>query len=148
MFCYKANPLNRQTLESSGLLPQQHTSNELVSMGMFVLPVLSKFKRSALTLPYRNITELSQITPITALYYSFHITTASPPSRTILPTLRCASTALDQLLDRGCWLATKPWVDNHWCLILWKLAGMACLDPESGAKRWCWDEVMRQLLYR
>ncbi|KAF9469825.1 hypothetical protein BDZ94DRAFT_1286396 [Collybia nuda] len=49
-------------------------------------------------------------------------------------------------------LATRPWVENHWCLILWKLAGMVALDPESESnsskKRWCWDEVMRQLLYR
>ncbi|EIN13926.1 hypothetical protein PUNSTDRAFT_117563 [Punctularia strigosozonata HHB-11173 SS5] len=52
----------------------------------------------------------------------------------------------------GCSLATKPWVDNHWSLILWKLAGMVCLDPdkerESGTRRWCPREVMRQLLYR
>jgi hypothetical protein len=37
-------------------------------------------------------------------------------------------------------------------MILWKLAGMVCLDPEKESdvqrKRWCWGEVMRQLLYR
>jgi breast cancer 2 susceptibility protein len=37
-------------------------------------------------------------------------------------------------------------------LILWKLAGMAALDPESEAdvdrRRWCWAETMRQLQYR
>ncbi|KAJ7269415.1 hypothetical protein B0H12DRAFT_1208887 [Mycena haematopus] len=53
---------------------------------------------------------------------------------------------------RGCALATKLWVDNHWALILWKLAGMVCLDParekDPQAKRWCWAEVIRQLLYR
>lgn len=53
-------------------------------------------------------------------------------------------------------MATKPWVDNHWAMVLWKLAGMVCLDPEKETngqgreqgKRWCWGEVMRQLLYR
>ncbi|EIM83586.1 uncharacterized protein STEHIDRAFT_62664, partial [Stereum hirsutum FP-91666 SS1] len=52
----------------------------------------------------------------------------------------------------GCSLATKEWVDNHWGLILWKLAGMVCLDPgrerDMDARRWSWDEVMRQLRYR
>lgn len=60
--------------------------------------------------------------------------------------------ALKELLDRGCTLVTKPWVDNHWSLILWKLAGMVNLDPSKEAnvdeKRWCWSEVVRQLLYR
>jgi len=45
----------------------------------------------------------------------------------------------------------QEWVDNHWGLVLWKLAGMVCLDPQSedsAAKRWCWKEVMRQLRYR
>ncbi|KAF9531916.1 hypothetical protein CPB83DRAFT_867793 [Crepidotus variabilis] len=49
-------------------------------------------------------------------------------------------------------IRTESWVDNHWCLILWKLAGMVALDPEKEAipdqRRWCWDEVIRQLLYR
>jgi breast cancer 2 susceptibility protein len=49
-------------------------------------------------------------------------------------------------------LATQGWVDNHWTLILWKLAGMAALDPmrelEVDRKRWSWTEMMRQLRYR
>ena len=60
--------------------------------------------------------------------------------------------ALDELKRLGCTLATKPWVENHWGLILWKLAGMVCLDPASEndprRKRWCWREVIRQLRYR
>ena len=63
-----------------------------------------------------------------------------------------SAAALEQLLEQGCTLATKSWVDNHWAMILWKLAGMAYLDPESESdgkkKRWCWKEVMRQLYYR
>ncbi|THV07479.1 hypothetical protein K435DRAFT_643336 [Dendrothele bispora CBS 962.96] len=59
--------------------------------------------------------------------------------------------ALNRLLRAGARLATQPWVDNHWTLILWKLAGLVFLDPEQeGTKqpRWSWEEVYRQLLYR
>ena len=63
-----------------------------------------------------------------------------------------AAAALEQLHELGCSLATKPWVDNHWGMILWKLAGLVCLEPEreqdAATRRWCWPEVMRQLLYR
>jgi len=60
--------------------------------------------------------------------------------------------ALDELHARGCTLATKPWIENHWALVLWKLAGLAALDPKNESdparQRWCWPEVIRQLLYR
>ncbi|KAF8921973.1 hypothetical protein CPB85DRAFT_1209445 [Mucidula mucida] len=62
------------------------------------------------------------------------------------------SAAFERLQTAGCTLATQEWVDNHWSLILWKLAGLAYLQPErewyDDQKRWCWDEVYRQLLYR
>lgn len=63
-----------------------------------------------------------------------------------------STAALVELQSLGCSLVTKEWVDNHWGLILWKLAGMVCLDPgrerDMDARRWSWDEVMRQLRYR
>ncbi|KDR85709.1 hypothetical protein GALMADRAFT_381677 [Galerina marginata CBS 339.88] len=101
-----------------------------------------------------NIAMLDQITPDTALYYSFHTTDSTPPPSTPSAPLTVLgpAEALQELLSRGCTLATKPWVDNHWCLILWKLAGMVGLDPEKETNpdetRWCWAEIMRQLLYR
>lgn len=88
------------------------------------------------------------------MYYSFHTSVASPlsPTTSSPPIILGPAAALDHLLDNGCTLATKPWVDNHWCLILWKLAGLVGLDPNrenvSNSKRWCWAEVMRQLFYR
>ncbi|KAF9567810.1 hypothetical protein CPC08DRAFT_626275 [Agrocybe pediades] len=88
------------------------------------------------------------------MYYTFHTTasTPPPPGHSSPPVLLGPAEALKELLDRGCTLATKPWVDNHWCLILWKLAGMVGLDPEKETKpaetKWCWPEVIRQLLYR
>ncbi|KII94288.1 hypothetical protein PLICRDRAFT_99668, partial [Plicaturopsis crispa FD-325 SS-3] len=100
-----------------------------------------------------NVTELSQITPTIALYYSFHTALPTPPDAppSQLPeieTLLGPREALQALHDRGCTLATKPWVDNHWALILWKLAGMAALDPGREPRWWCWAEVLRQLFYR
>ncbi|KAF8167376.1 hypothetical protein B0H34DRAFT_14333 [Crassisporium funariophilum] len=125
---------DRQSLSSSGLQPQQYDNDQLESFGL-------------------NATMLHQITPETALYYSFHTTSSAPPSTFSAPSAALGPTeALKELIDRGCMLATKPWVDNHWCLVLWKLAGMVALDPErekeAGGRRWCWAEVMRQLLYR
>ncbi|KAF8215873.1 hypothetical protein K438DRAFT_1659158 [Mycena galopus ATCC 62051] len=128
-------PVARQTLESSGLVPQEYTTEELEGIDIAV-------------------SELKQITPALALYYSFHTPSATPLSDASPspPKLLGPAAALEELLERGCSLATKLWVDNHWALILWKLAGMVCLDParerDPQTKRWCWAEVMRQLLYR
>ncbi|KZT30791.1 hypothetical protein NEOLEDRAFT_1159892 [Neolentinus lepideus HHB14362 ss-1] len=59
---------------------------------------------------------------------------------------------LEQLHAKGCCLATQEWVENHWSLILWKLAGMVCLDPKSESdsrtRRWCWGHILEQFLYR
>ncbi|THH18249.1 hypothetical protein EW146_g2694 [Bondarzewia mesenterica] len=130
-------PPNRQTLASSGLSPEAYSKEELTAKGI-------------------NVAELSQITPEMAIYYSFYSALndlfisehGSPiPENALGP-----GAALNELKKIGCTLATKAWVDNHWGLILWKLAGMACLDParegEGEGKRWCWGEVMRQLRYR
>lgn len=56
--------------------------------------------------------------------------------------------ALDELVARGCTGAKLPWVQNHWTLILWKLAAMVRLDPSCAHERWSWHELIRQLLYR
>ena len=118
-------------------------------MGMSV--TISCFVESWADTLSSNAAELSQITPSLALYYSFH-TSSTVPLETEAGDELGPSAALEELLSRGCTLATKPWVDNHWCLILWKLAGMVYLDPElendPKRKRWCWSEVIRQLLYR
>jgi len=90
-----------------------------------------------ITTPNRNIAEMSQITPETAVHYSFY--SSSGP---LGPTA-----AFEELQNAGCTLATEDWVHNHWGLILWKQAGMLCLDP-SEAWRWSWEETIKQLLYR
>ncbi|KAH8102418.1 hypothetical protein BXZ70DRAFT_928500 [Cristinia sonorae] len=130
-------PPNRKIpLSESKWVPQQHTSKDLESMDI-------------------NIAELKLITPQTALYYAFHSATPNPYTASQLPGIAATlgtSAALAELLARGCTLATKGWVENHWALVLWKLAGMVCLAPEDeknpAKKRWCWSEVIRQLQYR
>ncbi|KAF7302766.1 hypothetical protein HMN09_00911700 [Mycena chlorophos] len=127
-------PTDRKTLLSSGLAPQSYTAADLEQYGI-------------------NIAELEQITPSIAAYYLFHTPSAELPNTPATPSRAFGpAAALQDLLARGCSLATKAWVDNHWGLILWKLAGMVCLEPElekdPQRKRWCWEEVLRQLLYR
>ncbi|KAH7930929.1 hypothetical protein BV22DRAFT_1077497 [Leucogyrophana mollusca] len=129
-------PANRISLGCSGLCPQSYTDDELGSMGL-------------------NLSELHQISLNTALFYSFHAPSSLPPEGSqpaSPPKLLGHATALEELHARGCSLATEAWVKNHWPLILWKLAGMAALEPQREAdlhkKRWCWPEVIRQLLYR
>ena len=87
--------------------------------------------------PGRNFEEMSQITPETAVHYSFY-----SPSGSLGPV-----TAFEELLSAGCTLATEDWVRNHWGLILWKQAGMLCLDPTE-ARRWSWEGTIDQLRYR
>ncbi|PVF98238.1 hypothetical protein CPB86DRAFT_853393 [Serendipita vermifera] len=56
--------------------------------------------------------------------------------------------AFQELKIRGCSLIEKTWVENHWVLILWKLANSVVLWPSSQAERWTFQEVITQLLYR
>ncbi|PFH52259.1 hypothetical protein AMATHDRAFT_2265 [Amanita thiersii Skay4041] len=126
-------PPNRLTLESCGFLPGQYDACQLDTCSE-VDPL-----------------ELKQITPSLAMYYSFHAGSdigTTHPAHNMLG----SEAALEELKRRGCNLAKKPWVDNHWALILWKLAGMALFNPQQEkdpiTRKWCWTEVMRQLLYR
>ncbi|KAJ3534723.1 hypothetical protein NM688_g7090 [Phlebia brevispora] len=150
-------PPGRQTLESCGLRPQQYTIEELERKGMSVNPSSPRFRNSLDFI--RNVEQLSQMTPDMAMYYTFHTASPNPlyginrPGQPVFHhTSLGPKQALERLKELGCSLATKQWVDNHWGLILWKLSGMACLDPDtecdSARKRWCWREVMNQYRYR
>lgn len=93
------------------------------------------------------------MSPSNAIYYKFHSAVplidieSQPVSLQLGP-----EEALARLKELGCTLATQSWVTNHYGLILWKLAGMICLEPKREqdlkTRRWCWPEVIRQLLYR
>ncbi|KAI0297548.1 hypothetical protein B0F90DRAFT_1738028 [Multifurca ochricompacta] len=119
-------PRDRKTLALSGLRPGTHGPEALACMGI-------------------NVAELRSINPKSAIQYRFHLSSQVEPQG--------PSHALRELMAIGCTLATQEWVDNHWSLIIWKLAGMVALDPESEGevvdrRRWSWAETMRQLRYR
>ncbi|KAI1793117.1 hypothetical protein LXA43DRAFT_1060141 [Ganoderma leucocontextum] len=122
---------DRKTLASSGLRPESYTRNDLEDMGI-------------------DVEELRQVNPNNAIYYSFH--SADPTQDPLEPLRLGPEGAYARLKELGCTLATQQWVTNHYGLILWKLAGMVCLEPERErdpkTKRWCWPEVIRQLRYR
>lgn len=56
--------------------------------------------------------------------------------------------AFERLTFEGCHLVTQRWVDNHWSLILWKLAGQVLAKPVLFDEKWNWYEVLCQLKYR
>lgn len=56
--------------------------------------------------------------------------------------------ALRVLAREGCRLATLPWVENHWGMILWKNAGLIRTQPEIFDQKWNWGEMIEQLKYR
>ncbi|ESK92722.1 rad51-associated protein brh2 [Moniliophthora roreri MCA 2997] len=139
MFDLKLRP-NRQTLLSSGLVPQRFTEQELKYYDL-------------------DYDELRRVTPETALYYNFYCPTPTPQYSDSAPfSLTTTSSwdlgateAFQRLQAINCWLAKKDWVLNHWSLILWKLAGMVALDPGTESterRRWSWNEIWNQLLYR
>lgn len=100
-----------------------------------------------------NVEELRQMRPSNAVFYRFNSAIATvgiedpAESEQLGP-----KAAFVHLKERGCDLVTQEWVTTQYGLILWKLAGLVCLEPEREqdpkTKRWCWPEVIRQLLYR
>ncbi|THH03452.1 hypothetical protein EW145_g6247 [Phellinidium pouzarii] len=128
------NPRKGLKLKDSGLMPQRHSVNELEQMGL-------------------NITELSQINPETAIFYVFHTSESYISSTQTQVASAAAGVSLGpadvhvHLLQAGRTLASRKWVNNHWSLVLWKLAGLACLQPErenTPERRWCWRSVLEQ----
>ncbi|KAI0275230.1 hypothetical protein BC834DRAFT_851763 [Gloeopeniophorella convolvens] len=127
-------PRGRQTLASSGLWPGKYSLGALASMGINTAELqdasLSRAPRCKLDASAQDV----------------------PGANHRSPDLRGPADALRELEAMGCSLATQDWVDNHWSLILWKIAGMVALDPDSeadvGRRRWSWTEIMRQLRYR
>ncbi|GAA5952250.1 hypothetical protein JCM10213_005182 [Rhodosporidiobolus nylandii] len=45
-------------------------------------------------------------------------------------------------------LVTLPWVQNHWQLVLWKIASYVRSRPDLLDEWWCYDRVIEQLRYR
>lgn len=115
-------------------------------------PVLSCISPFQCSSNFRNGDELRGLSPKSAMQHRFHVSPQGIPNVDVPFDPRGPVEALRELKEAGCHLATQEWVDNHWSLILWKLAGMAALDPESevniNRRRWSWVETVRQLRYR
>lgn len=57
--------------------------------------------------------------------------------------------AYEELLNFGkCSKIRRDWVDNHWTLIVWKLAGIAKAKPREWQDWWDFGKVCEQLKYR
>lgn len=56
--------------------------------------------------------------------------------------------AFERLKYEKCEFVTQKWVNNHWRLILWKLAGQIMAKPALYEEKWNWYEVLCQLKYR
>jgi breast cancer 2 susceptibility protein len=80
-----------------------------------------------------------KISASNALFYHF----ATPGTA-----MKGPEDAYQQILKDGCSQITQIWVNNHWSLILWKLAGIVRAKPALWEARWNFDEVVRQLKYR
>lgn len=99
----------------------------------------------------RNASELSRINPRTASFYTFY--RLNPQTSLVRyqpnPFIRLGpEAALVHLLQTGHKYASQEWVSNAYVFVLWKLAGLAQLEPhreDTPERRWCWEEVLRQL---
>ncbi|KAG8936214.1 hypothetical protein FRC02_003914 [Tulasnella sp. 418] len=115
-------PEDRFSMRKSGIVP-----------GAYKLADLSRY-----SIPH----DITTITIRRAPYYRFQ----GAPEH---PDQSCGvDTAYDDLLQRGCDLLPRLWVDNHWGFVLWKLASLVCCSPDLFEAKWNYPEVLRQLLYR
>ncbi|VDC05801.1 unnamed protein product [Peniophora sp. CBMAI 1063] len=127
-----SKPKDRTTLADSEFFPGTYDADELADMG---LPV----------------DDLKQITPAVAVYYLFNPSTSPDETPPLTQAMLGPASAYATLQSLGGTLASRPWVDNAWSMILWKLAGLACLDPQreqTPDKRWSYAHVLEQLRYR
>jgi breast cancer 2 susceptibility protein len=88
--------------------------------------------------------DLLHITPSNALHYYFN---GPRPGQNGAHPLG-ADEAFDYLRSHECSLATQAWVQNHWALVLWKLAAYVCCRTDLFAAVWTFDEVCRHLMHR
>ncbi|ODN98121.1 hypothetical protein I350_07763 [Cryptococcus amylolentus CBS 6273] len=110
-------PESRLSLKQAFLHPQYYSRNELATM---------------------NIPdEITAVTPDNAALYHFALDQSTFGTQQ----------ALKAIKECGCSLATSRWVENHWALILWKLAGLVQAKPELYEDMWNAEEVTKQLRY-
>ncbi|ORY34756.1 BRCA2, oligonucleotide/oligosaccharide-binding, domain 1-domain-containing protein [Naematelia encephala] len=127
---FDLHPLGpRQTILQAYLHPQYYTLDDLRALGMWVCQ-----PEIALT---ESPSDVLHMTIDNAIAYRFQ-----------MPISAGRNDALRILQRDGCSCVTPRWVDNHWTLILWKLAGMTQAKPSLIEELWSFKEVVRQLKYR
>ncbi|KAG8853126.1 hypothetical protein FRB96_008377 [Tulasnella sp. 330] len=122
-------PPERNSMYWHGIVPKSYTAEELYRRGV--------------------PNEIPSINLRNAQYYRFNAPTFSQVtsgSAELHPL--GTNDALASLREKGCSLATPAWVDNHWAMILWKLASLICASPDRLKDKWTFQEVLNQLLYR
>ena len=124
-------------MKEFGVKPRGWKVLELQELGMFVRMeyIMDTHTDGA---EYRPA-ELPAISLANVQYYRFLSTSSEPLG---------VSAALEILRQKGCTLVGEDWTTNHWGMILWKLASLICSCPSLFEEKWCFDEVIRQLLYR
>lgn len=55
---------------------------------------------------------------------------------------------MEEFRTQGLGHVNNGWVENHWKLVVWKLASMVRAKPELLQEKWNYYEVVRQLKYR
>lgn len=86
--------------------------------------------------------EIWEINSSNAAYYSFCDTTDRTRNLD-------HSIALVELTAAGCEGLTPAWVENHWALVLWKLACLVRSKPSFfQEEKFSWEEMLKQLKYR
>ncbi|KAL7425125.1 hypothetical protein Q5752_000813 [Cryptotrichosporon argae] len=112
-------PPQRKSMRAAFLYPQFHSINDLQQFG---IP-----------------DEIWQLNPTNAVHYQFIGEDAKPLG---------IVQALSKLKHDGGSMATMQWVENHWAMIMWKIAGQVAARPELFDEKWTWYEVVSQLKYR
>lgn len=55
---------------------------------------------------------------------------------------------MSEFQDQGLTHVDIAWVQNHWKMVLWKLASIVKANPDLFSAKWNYREVVRQLKYR
>ncbi|CAG8754849.1 4735_t:CDS:2, partial [Acaulospora colombiana] len=126
-------PRTRQKL-SELVIPKTRSLDELSKQGLYVHDL---YRIHRLLRCYRPHV-IGDLDTWNALYWAFQEGDVQ----------KDVNAAFQELKARGCSLVEKAWLENHWVLILWKLANSVVLWPSSQASRWTFQEVISQLLYR
>lgn len=118
---FDLRPRVRTSYRAAGIVPRQQTEADALARGV----------------PYEAVLILRN--PTYAAQYAFGGRDGVTQG---------AAEALAALHALGAARATLRWVQNHWALVLWKLAAYVATDAQRGATWWTWDNVLAQLRYR